>query len=154
MGHGNSVRGISWHCEIPWLVFTGSWDYTVKAWDIRSGSCVYTLFDHHSDVYGIATHPDRPFTLVTCSRDNTLRFWSIEEQMMTIMLKVLMNAHADEVVGAAGELEQEKAGTKLCGAAGAILMRKVQQGEYHSPADKCRDLFRFFSVQYSSMLHL
>lgn len=80
------MRGLAWNTEIPWLLLSGSWDSTIKAWDVRNSSCIYTLDDHHADVYGITFHPERPFVLVTCSRDTTLRFWQIEEPIFIIMV--------------------------------------------------------------------
>lgn len=72
------MRALVWHSEIPWMLFTGSWDMSMKVWDTRSETCLFTSYDHHADVYGIAYHPNTPFILASCSRDNTIRFWSIQ----------------------------------------------------------------------------
>lgn len=34
-GHTSNVRPLHWNSEIPWLLLSGSWDGTVRAWDIR-----------------------------------------------------------------------------------------------------------------------
>lgn len=34
-GHTSHVRPLHWNSEIPWLLLSGSWDGTVRAWDIR-----------------------------------------------------------------------------------------------------------------------
>lgn len=34
-GHTSNVRPIHWNSEVPWLLLSGSWDGTVRAWDIR-----------------------------------------------------------------------------------------------------------------------
>ena len=39
-GHVSNVRGLLWHTEIPFLVVTGSWDATIRMWDIRTASCL------------------------------------------------------------------------------------------------------------------
>lgn len=32
--------------------FVGSWDYTIRVWDTRDGTCLDTVYDHGADVYG------------------------------------------------------------------------------------------------------
>ncbi len=32
--------------------FVGSWDYTIRVWDTRDGTCIDTVYDHGADVYG------------------------------------------------------------------------------------------------------
>jgi WD40 repeat protein len=77
-GHTNNVRGICFNPELPWCLVSGSWDATIKVWDIRSGNCIYTITEHNADVYSITFHPERPFVFVSSSRDSTIRFWSLD----------------------------------------------------------------------------
>lgn len=51
-GHTAPVRGLMWNTEIPYLLISGSWDYTIKVWDTRDGVCLDTVYDHGADVYG------------------------------------------------------------------------------------------------------
>lgn len=51
-GHTAPVRGLTWNTEIPYLLISGSWDYTIKVWDTRDGVCLDTVYDHGADVYG------------------------------------------------------------------------------------------------------
>ena len=51
-GHKGPVRGLLWNTEIPYLLVTGSWDYTIRVWDIRDGAELDTVLDHGADVYG------------------------------------------------------------------------------------------------------
>ncbi len=37
-GHTHNVRALVWHYEIPWLLLSGSWDGTIRVWDIRGAS--------------------------------------------------------------------------------------------------------------------
>jgi WD40 repeat protein len=85
-GHSNNVRGIEWNTEIPYLLISGSWDTTVKIWDTRNATCIFTLLDHHGDVYGVALHPERPFVFASSARDTTLRFWEIVEPIYPIQV--------------------------------------------------------------------
>lgn len=42
-----------WNPEIPYLLISGSWDYSIQIWDTRDGTCLDTVYDHGADVYGI-----------------------------------------------------------------------------------------------------
>lgn len=41
-----------WNTEVPYLLTSGSWDYTIRVWDTRDGTCLDTVYDHGADVYG------------------------------------------------------------------------------------------------------
>lgn len=58
-------------------VFAGSWDSTIRAWDVRTQSCIHVCSQHHSDVYGLTIHSGCPWLLASASRDSTLRFWDL-----------------------------------------------------------------------------
>ena len=34
-GHRAAVRGLLWNPEIPGILMSGSWDYSLRMWDIR-----------------------------------------------------------------------------------------------------------------------
>lgn len=51
-GHTAPVRGLMWNTEVPYLLTSGSWDYTIRVWDTRDGTCLDTVYDHGADVYG------------------------------------------------------------------------------------------------------
>ncbi|KAK2963213.1 putative WD repeat protein 17 [Blattamonas nauphoetae] len=74
-GHEKNVRALRWSPEFPHILFSGSWDSTIRVWNVKQGSCISVVRDHHADVYGLAVHPLRPFTFVSCSRDTSLRIW-------------------------------------------------------------------------------
>ncbi len=51
-GHTAPVRGLLWSLEIPYLLISGSWDYSIRIWDVRDGASLDTVLDHGADVYG------------------------------------------------------------------------------------------------------
>ena len=51
-GHTQPVRAICWNYEIPYVLLSGSWDSTIKVWDIRSGEMIDTIDNHVGDIYG------------------------------------------------------------------------------------------------------
>ena len=51
-GHTSHVRGLCWSPELGYLLYTGSWDYTIIMWDVRNGDRLSIISDHGGDVYG------------------------------------------------------------------------------------------------------
>ena len=51
-GHTGPVRGLLWSTELPYLLISGGWDYSMRIWDVRDGACLETVLDHGADVYG------------------------------------------------------------------------------------------------------
>lgn len=77
IGHRNNVRALCWSYEYKNILLSGSWDSTIRVWDVVSGHCLALIKDHNSDVYCIASHKQLPFTFLSCSRDNTMRLWEL-----------------------------------------------------------------------------
>jgi WD40 repeat protein len=77
--------------EISWCLLTGSWDSTIRMWDIRSGKQMTTIKDHNSDVYAITFNPARPFTFASCSRDTTIRLFSIDGMISKLKMQLFFN---------------------------------------------------------------
>ena len=87
--HSANVRALAFVPEISYALLSGSWDSTIKMWDIRSGQCMLTLTDHNSDVYGISFHPSRPFVFSSCSRDTSIRMFCIEGMVQSLKMNFL-----------------------------------------------------------------
>jgi len=66
-------------------VISGSWDNTLRVWDIESGKEIQTLEGHTDGVEAVAVTPDGKHA-ISGSRDNTLRVWDIEsgEEIQTL----------------------------------------------------------------------
>ena len=125
-GHLNNVRGCTWHTELPYMIITGSWDASIRLWDIRSATCIRSIFDHHTDVYCTALHPARPFFLVSSSRDSTMRFWSLVEYVPeALLLSVFGYSMHDTIIGDAAECMSLDSASKLCGAASKNLAQAL-----------------------------
>nr|VFJ55039.1 MAG: WD domain-containing protein, G-beta repeat-containing protein [Candidatus Kentron sp. FW] len=58
------------------LLLTGSWDDTLKLWDVASGKAIRTFRGHSYDVKAVAFSPDGGWAL-SGSSDNTLKLWNL-----------------------------------------------------------------------------
>ena len=57
-------------------VASGSFDKTVKLWDVTSGECLQTLEGHSSDVYSVSFSPDGT-KVASGSDDKTVKLWDV-----------------------------------------------------------------------------
>lgn len=58
-GHTSKVRACLWHPEIPNILLTGSWDNSIRVYDVHTSTCIYQAVEHVSDVYAFSIHPNR-----------------------------------------------------------------------------------------------
>jgi len=54
---------------------SGSFDHTIKIWDVKSGKCIKTLEGHTDYVNSLAVLPDD--TLASGSDDCNIKIWNI-----------------------------------------------------------------------------
>ncbi len=58
-------------------IASGSWDKTIKLWEVSSGKLIKTLTGHNGSVYSVAFSPDGK-TMASGSQDDTIMLWLIE----------------------------------------------------------------------------
>ncbi|MGG6265246.1 NB-ARC domain-containing protein [Leptolyngbya sp. AN03gr2] len=75
-GHTDWVSTISFSPDQQMLA-SGSFDQTIKLWNLTTGELIKTLQGHTSPVLVASFHPDQPI-LVSGSDDATLRLWNVE----------------------------------------------------------------------------
>lgn len=73
-GHGGPIWCIERHED---TLFTGSYDKTIKLWDIKSGHCISTMRNHNSWVSSIQYDPIYD-VLISGSWDCTIRLWNMK----------------------------------------------------------------------------
>ena len=61
---------------------SGSFDYTIKIWEIDTWKCVATLTGHESNVFGVITIKgnDRKQIIASCSNDKTIKLWEKDNE--------------------------------------------------------------------------
>jgi WD40 repeat protein len=90
-GHTQDVKFVQWHPRYEQILFSGSYDDTVKVWGFDEDDecyCLHTLTGHASTVWGIAVQdntpvdedPSKPYyeppsRMLTCGSDLSLRLW-------------------------------------------------------------------------------
>ncbi|KAL0565161.1 SCF ubiquitin ligase complex subunit cdc4, partial [Marasmius crinis-equi] len=71
-GHDNCVRALAARGR---TLVSGSYDCTVRVWDIATGKCRFVLVGHEKKVYSVVLDPNRHIT-ASGSMDGTVRVWS------------------------------------------------------------------------------
>ncbi len=74
-GHNSTVSAVAIAPDGKTAV-SGSWDNTLKVWDLHTGKEISTLTGHNGSVNAVAIAPDGK-TAVSASYDNTLKLWDL-----------------------------------------------------------------------------
>ncbi|MEH2140923.1 WD40 repeat domain-containing protein [Nostoc sp.] len=74
--HGSWVWAIAFSPDSNFLA-SGSYDRTIKIWDVHSGECLQTLPGHPGCVLAIAFSPDGK-TLISSSYEKIVKRWDVE----------------------------------------------------------------------------
>jgi len=75
-GHTHWVKSVAFSPDGTSLV-SGSFDKTIKLWDVQTGGVVKTFHGHTESVYSVSTSADCT-TVASGSNDNTIRLWDIQ----------------------------------------------------------------------------
>ena len=148
--HTANVRALAFVPEISYALLSGSWDSTIKMWDIRTGQCMLTLTDHNSDVYGISAHPHRPFVFSSCSRDTSIRMFCIEGLVQSLKMNFLCRVgpieDPDNKLLDTPENQYASKGTyKLCGTRARELVEATRQGAFESELKQLLSFYDFLT---------
>jgi WD40 repeat protein len=75
-GHSDSVWSVAYSPNGQTLA-SGSWDNTIKLWNVKTGNLLQTLTGHSKDINSVAYSPDGQ-TLASASNDNTIKLWNVK----------------------------------------------------------------------------
>ncbi|MEH1966041.1 WD40 repeat domain-containing protein [Nostoc sp.] len=76
MGHSHIVCSLAISADGKMLV-SGSWDQTIKIWQLETGELLHTLKGHRDRVYAIALSPDGQI-IASGSADKTIKLWHLQ----------------------------------------------------------------------------
>jgi small GTP-binding protein len=94
-GHTSQVNAVAISADGRRAV-SGSYDDTVRVWDLEAGKLVATLKGHTKVVWGVALSADGR-RAVSGSEDNTVRVWDLEAGKLVATLK----GHTSKIFGVA-----------------------------------------------------
>lgn len=92
-GHTQGVTSVCFNSDGS-ILASGSYDDTIRLWNMETGKFIRKLTGHNSNVYTIAFSPDDR-TIVSGSRDEMIGFWDVE----TGNLNKTIAGHANGVYG-------------------------------------------------------
>jgi WD40 repeat protein len=72
-------------------VVSGSYDKTLRVWDLATGQTKMTLRGHTSDVEAVAVTPDGRH-VVSVSNDETLRVWDLTARLVVVIWSIPSSA--------------------------------------------------------------
>eukprot|EP00747_Dinoflagellata_sp_TGD_P124552 gnl/TRDRNA2_/TRDRNA2_174016_c0_seq7.p1 gnl/TRDRNA2_/TRDRNA2_174016_c0~~gnl/TRDRNA2_/TRDRNA2_174016_c0_seq7.p1 ORF type:complete len:313 (+),score=65.09 gnl/TRDRNA2_/TRDRNA2_174016_c0_seq7:54-992(+) len=73
-GHGETVQDVTLSADGQFAL-SGSWDKTMRLWDLNTGASVRTFQGHTKDVNSVAFSGDNR-QIVSGSRDKTIKLWN------------------------------------------------------------------------------
>ncbi|MBW4621930.1 MAG: serine/threonine protein kinase [Cyanosarcina radialis HA8281-LM2] len=89
LGEGTGVRAI---------LASGSWDKTIKLWDVETGEEICTLKGHQLQVSAVAFSPNGQF-LASASFDRTARLWDLSSGLPQVLYTFTGHARSVLAVG-------------------------------------------------------
>ncbi|MFN6446346.1 MAG: ribosome assembly protein 4, partial [Nostoc sp. DedSLP05] len=74
-GHSSTVFSVGFSPDSKTLA-SGSYNKTIKLWDVSTGKAIKTLSEHSNSVNSVVFSPDSK-TLASASADNTIKLWDV-----------------------------------------------------------------------------
>ncbi len=130
-GHTDDVWSIAFDPDGTTLV-SGSWDQSVRLWDLATQKVIRTLLGHTKGVTSVAVSPDG-LTIASGSYDQTIRLWDLQDGRC----RHLLRGHTEWVWGVAFSPD----GGLLASASGDCTVRlwQVRTGEVLTVLDSYND---------------
>jgi WD40 repeat protein len=95
-GHTSYVYPVAYSSDGRWIA-SGSWDKTVRLWDVATRQPIGPPMDHPGVVFTLAFGPDSSWLVTGCDQDRYLRIWSLA----TAEVRELIEGPGDRNIGVA-----------------------------------------------------
>lgn len=89
------------------LLASGSFDQTIRLWDIPSGRCRRVLTGHTGQIWSIAFSPDGE-TLASCGSDGAIKLWHVQTGDCRQTLRPPLPYAGMNIAGATGLTEAQQ----------------------------------------------
>ncbi|XP_078324563.1 peroxisomal targeting signal 2 receptor-like [Crassostrea virginica] len=94
--HTKEVNSVHWSQTRQENFFlSGSWDKSIKLWDISHAQSLNTFLGHEAIVYSVRWSPHIPGSFASASGDQTVRVWDVRNSNTP---QTVIPAHASEIL--------------------------------------------------------
>eukprot|EP00339_Tiarina_fusa_P026981 CAMPEP_0117036244 /NCGR_PEP_ID=MMETSP0472-20121206/25685_1 /TAXON_ID=693140 ORGANISM="Tiarina fusus, Strain LIS" /NCGR_SAMPLE_ID=MMETSP0472 /ASSEMBLY_ACC=CAM_ASM_000603 /LENGTH=342 /DNA_ID=CAMNT_0004745941 /DNA_START=18 /DNA_END=1046 /DNA_ORIENTATION=- len=94
-GHTHFVQSVCLTIDSAYAL-TGSWDGTLRLWDLEDGTSRQTFVGHTKDVLTVAMNP-MTFKILSGSRDKSIKLWNVIGECKSSIDSPAQGAHTDWV---------------------------------------------------------
>jgi len=85
--HDDIVSCVAAHHDEASLVASGSWDHSIKLWDLQTKAVTETFEGHIAPVYAVQFCKPAPALFLSGAQDKTVRIWDKRQAQLTLTLQ-------------------------------------------------------------------
>ena len=106
-GHEGPVSALAFHPTKP-ILASGSWDATVRFWDIFNTYQATETLSHENEVLALAFNPDGK-TIATATLNGNINIWDVENAIQIGMIEGRKDIAGGRTIGSARTAKSSEA---------------------------------------------